>query len=103
MWREMENYICNSEDRPHYDTDRFYPWHCAPMRTPEVTVINQIVETKIIKETISEEELTEIIDARLPQITQRVTEEVSTNILPEINEIDGGSASDALLDDEGDG
>ena len=101
MPRAIEDYICASEDRSHYNNEGYYPWGFqTPMRTPEVTVINQI--TKIVKEKISEEELTEIINARIPQITERVTAEVSQNILPEITEIDGGSASD-LMEEGGDG
>ena len=101
MPRAIEDYICASEDRSHYNNEGYYPWGFqTPMRTPEVTVINQI--TKIVKEKISEEELTEIINARIPQITERVTAEVSQNILPEITEIDGGSASD-LIEEGGDG
>lgn len=101
MPRAIEDYVCASEDRSHYNNEGYYPWGFqTPMRTPEVTVINQI--TKVVKEKISEEELTEIINARIPQITERVTAEVSQNILPEITEIDGGSASD-LMEEGGDG
>lgn len=101
MPRAIEDYVCASEDRSHYNNEGYYPWGFqTPMRTPEVTIINQI--TKVVKEKISEEELTEIINARIPQITERVTAEVSQTILPEITEIDGGSASD-LIEEGGDG
>ena len=51
MPRAIEDYICASEDRSHYNNEGYYPWGFqTPMRTPEVTVINQI--TKIVKEKI---------------------------------------------------
>lgn len=100
MSRAIENYICASEDRWHYNNETRYPYGFqTPMRTPEVTIINQIVKTEIIKQEISEEELARLIETCIPQITKVVTTEVSQNILPEITEIDGGSASEVM--DEG--
>ena len=97
MSRAMEDWVCASEDRWHYDNDTWYPYGFqTPMVSPEVTIINQIVKTEIIEQKISEEELNELIEARIPQLVERVTAEASENIIPEITEIHGGSASEVL-------
>lgn len=65
MPRALEDYVCASEDRSHYDNETWDLWGFEyPMRSPKV--INIVHETKIIKEKMSEEEINQLIDARIP-------------------------------------
>lgn len=94
MSRAIEDYVCASEDRPHYNNETWdlYGFY-YPMRTPHViNIINKTVEK------VSTEELNELIDARIPHITETVVNEV----LPSISEIDGGDAFNAVKEEEGD-
>lgn len=94
MPRAIEDYICASEDRSHYNNET---WELLgfhyPMRTPHVINIINKVEQKI-----SQEELNELIDARIPHITETVVNEV----IPSISEVHGGSASEVMEDEEED-
>lgn len=105
MSRARERYICASEDRPHYnnEADYFMGYRC-PAPPPNVVTF---VQEKIIKEEISVDKLNELIDARIPQITETVINEVGDSIVTSdtvdsaIDEIYGGSASDVLEEDDG--
>lgn len=109
MSRAMENYICASEDRPHYnnETDILYGFR-YPMKSPRVTIIQDI--TEVIKEEMSEEKINELIDARIPQVTETVINEIGDTIMDlsvtgeavdaAIDEIYGGSASDIIKEDD---
>lgn len=100
MSRAIENYICASEDRSHYNNETWELWGFRyPMRVPYVTTINVINKTEVIEQKISEEELNAAIDARIPQITETVANEVGEIIVPSIKEIHGGSASE-VMDEE---
>lgn len=108
MSRAMENYICASEDRPHYnnETDLLYGFQ-YPMRSPRVTIIQENYVTEIIKEEIPEEKLTELIEARIPQVTEAVIEGIgdslvtTENVDDVIDEIYGGSALDLAQEEDG--
>lgn len=102
MSRAIEDYVCASEDRSHYNNETGELWgFYYPMRSPHVITINEITETTIVKEEVPIDKLNELIDARIPQITETVTNEVSENIIPEITEVHGGSASE-VMGEEGD-
>ena len=55
MPRAIEDYICASEDRPHYNNETLdlYGFY-YPMRRPHVTTINIINKTEIIEQGVSE-------------------------------------------------
>ena len=99
MSRAIENYICASEDRSHYnnETDNLYGFH-YPMRSPEVTIIQQVIKT----ETVSDERLLELINERLPELKETVLNEIvipgitTEDVDAVVDEIHGGSALDAI-------
>ena len=97
MSRAIEDYVCASEDRSHYNNETCELWgFYYPMRSPHVITINEVVEQTVIKEEVPIEKLNELIDARIPELTEIVTDEVSANILPEITEVHGRSASEVI-------
>ena len=109
MSRAIENYICASEDRPHYNNEtNFLYGFRYPMVSPRVTIIQEVTETKVIKEDVPEEKLNELIDARIPKLKSDVISEigeitapVTTEAVDEVvDEIYGGSASD-IIQEEG--
>jgi cell division ATPase FtsA len=101
MSRAIEDYVCASEDRPHYNNETWELWGFQyPMRSPKVINIREVIETKVIKEEVPEEKLNELIDARIPHITEVVTDEVNEAIIPTITEVHGGSATEVMDDDE---
>lgn len=104
MPRAIEDYICASEDRPHYNNETLdlYGFY-YPMRRPHVTTINIINKTEIIEQGVSEEQINELIDARIPQVIETVANEVGDSIVPSIKEVHGGSASEVMDDDEEEG
>ena len=97
MPRALEDYICASEDRSHYNNETwdlygfYYPWV-----EPHYTTINIINKTEIIEQKISDEELDVEITARIPQIA----DEVGDIIVPSIKEVHGGSASEVMDEEE---
>ena len=102
MPRALEDYVCASEDRSHYDNETWDLWGFEyPMRSPKV--INIVHETKIIKEKMSEEEINQLIDARIPQLVETVTNEVADTVIPSITEVHGGSATEVIKLKDGDG
>jgi cell division ATPase FtsA len=101
MSRAIEDYVCASEDRPHYNNETWELWGFQyPMKSPKVINIKEVIETKVIKEEVPEEKLNELIDARIPHITEVVTDEVNEAIIPTITEVHGGSATEVMDDDE---
>ena len=106
MSRAIERYVCASEDRSHYNNETDYLIGFRyPMKSPRVTVIQNITKTEIIEREVPEEKLQELIDARIPEIKETVINEigdiaataVTTEAVDEaINEIYGGSASDLV-------
>lgn len=93
MSRAIENYICASEDRPHYNNESWdlYGFY-YPVRHPEVTIIQQVYK----EEKVPDKRLNELIDARIPQLTKDITDEVIADIGKEDWEINGGTASDVI-------
>ena len=96
MSRARERYICASEDRPHYNNEVDY---CTPYRYPGPPPhVVTFIQESIIREEISEDRLNEIIDARIPQITETVINEIgdtivtTENVDAAIDEIYGGAA-----------
>ena len=102
MPRAIEDYVCASEDRWHYDNETWDLWGFEyPMRSPKVvTIVNQ---TTIIKEKVSQEEINQLIDARIPHLTETVVNEVNETLADSITEIHGGSATEVIPNKEGDG
>lgn len=105
MPRGMENYICASEDFSHYDneTDLIYGFR-YPTVAPEVTIIQNISQSEI-----SEEKLKELIQAHIPEIKETIIDELGDIIASPvtreavdavIDEIYGGSALDAVKEDD---
>lgn len=100
MPRAIEDYICASEDRSHYDNETYGLWGFEyPMRSPRV--ITFVNETKIIKEKVSEEEINQLIDARIQGLTQTVVNEVKETIADSIDEVHGGSATEVIPQKDG--
>jgi len=107
MSRAIERYVCASEDRPHYnnETNILYGF-CYPMRAPEVTIIQEIHETKIVEREVPDERLNDLIDARIPGLKETVLDELGETIVTQdniddtIDEIYGGSASDMIGEGE---
>lgn len=119
MSRAIENYICASEDRPHFNNDFFidydywsfplipfyYPNEICPyeeyyqpqQQNPTSVVINET----IIQQSITQEEITELLNRTIPQLAENLAERLGNIISEEdldaaINEIYGGSASDMI-------
>lgn len=108
MSRAIEDYVCASEDRSHYNNETdFLMGFRYPTQSPRVTIIQENHITEVIKEEIPDERLNELIDARIPQVTETVINEIgdslvtTENIDAAIDEIYGGSASDILGEDNG--
>ncbi len=98
MSRAIENYICASEDRPHYNNETWELygfWY--PMRSPKVITINNITK---IEQTISQDQINEMIDARIPEVVETVATEVVDTVVPSIKEVHGGTASEVMFDDD---
>ncbi len=68
MSRAIENYICASEDRPHYNNETWglYGFY-YPMRSPQVTIIQNLYTNGI-----TEEKVNELIDARVSDISDAI-------------------------------
>lgn len=120
MSRAIENYICASEDRPHYDTeflityDYWSPpvtpvnYHGGPYmqqdcyRPPEHNdPKNVIINKTIIQQSMSKEEITQLINDTIPQLAENLAEKLGTIVTEAdldaaIEEIYGGSASDII-------
>ena len=92
------DWICNSEDRPHYDYDGLYPiGFFYPMRTPEVTTINVINKTEVIVQA-TEEQVREVMDSYAPELKEDILNDVNdivADAIDDIDEVDGGSAANA--------
>ena len=120
MSRAIENYICASEDRPHYDNEFFIAYDYWPLpavfidypgktysyegyQQPPVdqNPTNVVINETIVQQTISQEEITEIINNTIPQLAETLAEKLGTIITEAdldaaIEEIYGGSASDII-------
>lgn len=57
MSRAIEDYVCASEDRPHYNNETWELWRfqCF-MRPPKIINITEVTETKEVIETQETEE-----------------------------------------------
>ena len=100
------DYICSSEDRPHYDTEDIIPFgtylrkkpnddihkyprrpgdRCAPgeypvpVWPPHVTSINITNKTEVVEE-VTDERIQTVVDDYVPTITENVIEEIGDNI-----------------------
>ena len=116
MSRAIEDYICASEDRSHYNNERFgsygywnfypiiptyyspQPCRDYPNPNPQPSPSTNIT---IIKQTISKQEINEIIDETIPRIADSISNKIgdvidSSDLDSSIDEIYGGSASDMI-------
>lgn len=118
MSRTIEDYICASEDRSHYNNERFnsygywsfYPtvpiyYQLQPCRdypnpgpNPQPSPPTNIT---IIQQTISKQEINEIIDEQIPRIADSISDKIgdiinNSDLDSSIDEIYGGSASDMI-------
>lgn len=117
MSRAIEDYICASEDRSHYNNERFGSYSCwglypvtpiyySPMWSyrdyhnpnPQPAPPTNVT---IIKQTISKQEINEIIDETIPRIAESISDKIgdvidSSDLDSSIDEIYGGSASDMI-------
>ena len=90
MSRAIENYICASEDRPHYDNEGPFLYGFGyPMRRPEVTVYQTVYKT-VYENGISEDKVNELIDSRISDISDNmefypIPEEEVKDIIEEEN------------------
>ena len=108
MPRAIEDYICASEDRSHYnnETDYLYGFQ-YPMRAPHVIVIQDVHKTQIIEREVPDERLNDLIAAHMPEEKETILNELGETIVTQeniddrIDEIRGGTAADAIK--EGDG
>lgn len=104
MSRAIEDYICASEDRSHYNneiyssyaywglysiTPAYYPiqsYYCNPQPTPPSPP-----NVTIIKQVISKEEINEIIDGTIPRIAESISNRIGDII--ENSDLDSGEES----------
>jgi len=120
MSRAMENYICASEDRSHYNTDTcvlldYWPDPLVPIHYPvqigsyeeypqslvDQNPANIVINETVIQQNISQEEIIEIINNTIPQLAETLAEKLGTIITEAdldaaIDEIYGGSASSLI-------
>lgn len=100
MPRAMEDYICASEDRSHYNNETYYPYGFqTPMLEPRVTIIQEIHKVEI-----SDEQLSKVLADRMPEVKETILNELGDiitkdNIDDAITEIHGGTAADAIRED----
>lgn len=103
------DYICNSEDRPHYDRDdKFLRGFHYPMLAPHVTHIEIVNKTEVVEE-VTPERIKEVVESMMPEVKDNIQTEIVTelneNIIPNIldegiDEIYGGSATDVIPEQE---
>ena len=119
MSRAIEDYICASEDRSHYNNETYREFHYFPFAQPAYYPIKQedypsynptvtpqqptniTINKTIIQQTISKQEVNEIITAAIPQLAEAISNEIeditiNPDIDAAIDEIYGGSASDII-------
>ena len=110
MSRQIEDYLCASEDRTHYNWDGpcLRGFHTHGMVAPHVINYNIINKTEVV-EVVPEEKIKEMVDALVPNIQENITNDILTEInetiIPEltteeIDEIYGGSATDVIKESE---
>lgn len=93
MSRAIEHYICASEDRSHYNNETYrLRGFLYPAREPHITIIQEVYK----EEKVSDERLNELIDARIPGLTETVVNEVIPAITEGDWEVHGGSASEVI-------
>lgn len=93
MPRAIEDYVCASEDRSHYNNETYYPYGFqTPMLEPRVTIIQEVHKLEI-----SDEQLSRVLEAQMPKVTDTIINELDLDAA--IDEIHGGSAADAVPED----
>ena len=102
MSRAIENYVCASEDRSHYDT---CAWDLQgfryPSLAPQVTYIEVINKTEIV-DTVLEEKIKKMVDTVVSKIQTDMRDDLLTELNEtiaselQIDEIYGGSATEGM-------
>jgi len=128
MSRQIEDYICASEDRTHYNTEDLFPrgfylrpkikpriarksfrdyddkipdgYYIEPALVPIATTIN-ITNTTEVVEQVDSEQIKEVINDTLPEMKEDIANDVLDMISEDgIDEIYGGSATDVIKEPE---
>jgi len=96
MSRAIENYVCASEDRPHYNTDDpmgIYGFYYG-IGSPYIQSVH--VSYNI---TPTEEQLRSLVEEKVPEIRDQVLDEVGEVIVPSISEEEIDEIIDERMDD----
>ena len=100
MSRMIEDYVCASEDRVHYNLDDecLRGFHRQGMIAPHVITYNITNKTEII-ETVSDDKIKEVVETMIPGLKEDIHNDI-VNEIEEIDEIYGGSATEVLKEPE---
>lgn len=82
MSRAIENYVCASEDRSHYNTDDpmgIYGFYYG-IGSPYIQTLNVHYDI-----TPTEEQLKRIVEEKIPEVRDQILEEVGEVIVPAIS------------------
>lgn len=96
MSRAIEDYVCASEDRSHYDTDDLinrYGFYYG-IGSPYIQSVH--VSYNI---TPTEEQLRSLVEKKVPEIRDQVLDEVGEVIVPSISEEEINEIIDERTDD----